>query len=150
MEKQVASVQLSVQQVKKRVVLYLYLRSNGQNEKKNTSRLIEHAVTQRSKRGRSSSLKSIVNSNRDRRTTTVFVFLSMRGENERKSVVDRSSSSFMSIVSSRSNLNRSLLRLRIDDDDDGQRKRTNAPSFFSLVEIPHWSVFSGATGCLID
>lgn len=66
-----------MQQVKKRVVdLSIHLQSNGQNE----SRLIEHAVTHQSMQGRSSSSKSIVNSNRDRRTTTVlysFLFFSL-------------------------------------------------------------------------
>ena len=68
-----ASLELSMQQVKKRVIdLSVYLQSNGQDDE---SRLIKHAVTHQSKRARSSSVKSIVNSNRDSRTTTVFFFV---------------------------------------------------------------------------
>ncbi len=82
--------------------IYLYLQSNGQNG----SRLIEHAVTYRSKRGRSSSFKSIVNSNRDRRTTTVFFFSFFFCQcitNKRESIIDTLLSSMTLIVSSKTN-----------------------------------------------
>jgi hypothetical protein len=89
-EKQVVEVRLTVQQVDKRVVYLSIFNLMDKKKKKSDSRLIEHAVTHRSKRGRSSSsLKSIVNPNHH---NCVFLFINV--------YINDTSSSLSLIVSS--------------------------------------------------
>ncbi len=130
-----ASFELTVQQVKKRVInLLIYLQSNGQNE----SRLIEHAVTYRSKRGRSSSFKSIVNSNRDRRTTTVFFFSFLLFFCQCiESIIDTLLSSMTLIVSSKTN--KSIFFLFFFSFVPLTKYDTKK-KLHLLVKISHWSM----------